>query len=95
MHNDQIERAIEGVFSGYEQDQTLTGEQTLNLVLATLSALIRALGKRSASGKNSGATTTVVSGCDIITLGLERALLHNLSAIQQNILQFQHEEVEE
>lgn len=95
MHNDQIERAIEGVFSGYEQEQKLTGAQTLDIVLATLSALVRALSKRSIEGKTSGARADFLADGRILNLGLERAICHNLGFLQQTIMQIECEENQE
>ena len=94
MHNDQIERAIEGVFSGYEQEQKLTGQQTLDIVLATLQALIRALSKRSTEGKTSGSTADFVSDGRILNLGLERAVCHNLSFLLQSLMQIEPQEAQ-
>lgn len=94
MHQNEVDRIIEGIFSDYEQGKTLTGEQTRDCVLAAVSAIIASLSKRSTAGESSGAS--VISSYDyrVVSLGLERAMVYNLSALLQHTIGMEIQESE-
>lgn len=95
MHSNEVERAIEGIFSSKEQDRRLTGEETKDLLLAIFSAIIAALSKRATEAKASGAKSTFIDSGAIITIGLERAILHLLFEFASHLLKYDVQEVEE
>lgn len=95
MHIDEINRTVEGFFSRGEEESKLTGEQTRDIVLAVLTALITALSKRAVTGKTSGATILSSENYRVLNLGLERTLLHCLYELQSHLIRFDVQEVEE